>query len=150
MPVRPNIPERKYMTFRDKELIDEYETKLKDYINSKRFEKCSFEGILAINEVISLLNRASSFSLSEGYFNKSLDNPKINEIYNILNYLDITINDIENNIDNKSSLKKDLIDKIIFLYNSKLSAIINNNINSFDNLDLLNEVMNKLHSYFNK
>ena len=149
MPVRPEIPERRFMGPKHESLLLEYEEKVKEYQNSKKYEKRSFEGVLAINELFLLLIKRNTFTLSEDYFDKSFNNPKINEVYYILNYFNLTINEIENNLIDKINLKEDLINRLIFLYNTKLSAIVNNNIENLDDENLLKIEMKKLNLYFN-
>lgn len=148
-PVRPEITESRFITFRQKELLDEYKEKLKEYENSKRFEKRNFEGVLAINELFLLLNKIDKFEFSEDYFDKSFNNPKVNEVYYVLNHFNLIIHDIQNNFNDNINLKEDLINRLIFLYNTKLSAIANNNFVNLSDENLLKIEMDKLRLYFN-
>lgn len=148
-PLRPIETDPNYRSPRHIALLNEYDEKLKEYQNSKKYEKRSFEGIMALNELFKLMKNKESFILDEDYFDNSLNNPKVNEVYNILFYFNLTIHDIENNLKDNIDLKQDLISRLFFLYNTKLSAIIKTNLSEFNDEDnLLVIEMGRLSSYF--
>lgn len=81
--------------------MDDYRKKMNEYHNSKKYEKLNFEGVIAINELFMLINKRKNrlnFNMTlesqPDYFDSSYNNPKVNEVYNILSYLNLTINEI--------------------------------------------------------
>lgn len=156
-PVNPGFDGNIFLTSYQQELMDKYYEKMKEYYNSKKYEKRNFEGIIAINELFTLINKKNNrlnltigSSFEEDYFDSSFNNPKVNEVYNILSYLNLTINEIEIGLNDRLNLKADLISRLLFLYNSKLLTIVNNNYSNLEDENFLKLEMEKLNLYFNK
>lgn len=57
---------------------------------------------------------------------------------------------LENGLDDRLNLKADLISRLLFLYNSKLLTIVNNNYSNLEDENFLKLEMEKLNLYFNK
>ncbi len=109
---------------------DEFERKRKEYEESKRTEKRNYEGIQAITELFGLISLGMLNRKTEN-FDYTIDNPKLNEIYNLLHFFNETYIEILkqefnlNNRDYANNTKEDLIKLIQFYYNSKLKTIVN-------------------------
>lgn len=156
-PLMPKFQDYGYLSTYQQELMDDYRKKMNEYHNSKKYEKLNFEGVIAINELFMLINKRKNrlnFNMTlesqPDYFNSSYNNPKVNEVYNILSYLNLTINEIEDGLDDRLNLKADLISRLLFLYNSKLLTIVNNNYSNLEDENFLKLEMEKLNLYFNK